>query len=609
VERGWISSVFYEPKTKYIWALALDSEGRLYIATGDRGEVFRVERNGHGSVFFKSDEAHIRSLAFDPQGNLIAGSDRSGLIYRIAPGGEAFVLYSAPKKEITSLAVDRAGNIYAAGVGDKRGVPGPVLLPSAGGAAVPVSNPGAASTPAAGNVTPGAAPNPPLPPGQGVVGSEVYRIAPDGSPTRIWESRDDLVYALGFDSQGRLVAGTGNKGRILLIQGERQFVDLLKASATQVTAFASAPDGALYAATSNLGKVFRLGAAPEAKGTYDSDVFDAKTFSRWGRAEVRGRGAFELWARSGNVENPDRNWSPWTRADWRKGEPLAVPPARFVQWRAVLLPGASPAEIDSVGLNYLPKNVAPVVDEIVVHAGARFQAVPKPAGPESVTIGLGPQPGPAPRAEIVPSAVRDRDAIAVRWAAHDDNDDQLLYSLYYRGDGETQWRLLKDKIADKFYSFDANMLPDGGYRIKVVATDLPSNSPDAALSGECESSYFEVDATPPRIDDLRAEDSNGKVRITFRASDGFSAIRRAEFSLDAGDWQYIEPVGSLSDARTENYDFALPEAVTPAPAAKKPGAAPPDPAGAAPADEHLIVVRVWDKFDNVATAKTVVRVK
>ena len=32
-------------------------------------------------------------------------------------------------------------------------------------------------------------------------------------------------------------------------------------------------------------------------------------------------------------------------------------------------------------------------------------------------------------------------------------------------------------------------------------------------------------------------------------------IRRAEFSVDAGDWQYLEPVGQLSDAKTENYDF------------------------------------------------------
>src|ERR1022692_4300367 len=110
---SWSSSVYFEPGTKYIWALALDRSGNLYVATGDHGEIYRVTPKGAHSVFFKCDETHIRVLAFDAQDNLIAGSDGSGLIYHISPAGEGFVLYSAPKKEITALALDRAGNIYA----------------------------------------------------------------------------------------------------------------------------------------------------------------------------------------------------------------------------------------------------------------------------------------------------------------------------------------------------------------------------------------------------------------------------------------------------------------------------------------------------------------
>src|SRR4051794_4253754 len=58
---GYTSTLFYDPKQKYIWALTLDDTGRLYVATGDHGEIHRVEKSGIGSVFFKSDEAHIRS--------------------------------------------------------------------------------------------------------------------------------------------------------------------------------------------------------------------------------------------------------------------------------------------------------------------------------------------------------------------------------------------------------------------------------------------------------------------------------------------------------------------------------------------------------------------
>src|SRR5262249_46265325 len=81
------AEVFFDPKTKYIWDMAFDAEGRLYIATGDGGQILRVDKTGKGSVFFKSDEANIRVLNFDPKGNLIAGSDGSGLVYRISPAG------------------------------------------------------------------------------------------------------------------------------------------------------------------------------------------------------------------------------------------------------------------------------------------------------------------------------------------------------------------------------------------------------------------------------------------------------------------------------------------------------------------------------------------
>ncbi len=623
VDPAYVSSVFFEPKTKYIWDLALDRQGRLYVATGDHGEIYRVEKNGTGGLFFKSDEAHIRVIAFDPNGNLIAGSDGSGLVYRIGANGEGFVLYSAPKKEITALAIDPAGNIYAAGVGEKRAAAGPGVLP-APQAYPPVAAPATVQLNVATQPAGVAAiPIQPIPmPGVGTVGgSELYQIAPDGSPRRIWSSREDVVYALGIDPEGHLLAGTGNRARIFAITPDGEFTDLVKASATQVTAFAPAPMGGLFAATSNLGKIFLLGGSAVTEGSYESDVFDAHIFSRWGRAEVRGAGDFDLLARSGNVDNPDRNWSPWKKVDLRKDAEVDTPAARFIQWKVVLRPSKPAARIDSVTLKYLPKNVAPEVDDVVVQVGARFQSMPKTSGPESVSVNLS-TPGqssaqPAQRFDPAPNATRDRDSIAVRWAAHDDNDDDLVYSLYYRGDGETRWKLLKDDIEDKFYSFDAALLPDGGYTVKVAASDAPSHSPDEALTAEKESAHFEVDTTPPRIEDLNGAVESGELHITFRASDNFSNIRRAEYSVDAGDWHFVEPVGRLSDARSENYDFAIP--VPNGDTTTRPGGAPADPpdpivkkpAKSAPAapQEHVIVVRVWDGFDNSGAAKTVIHTK
>src|SRR3984957_17251246 len=316
----WAATPYFDPGAKYIWDIVLDSAGVLYVATGDRGEIFKVTPDGQHSLFFKSDEVHIRVLALDPKGNLIAGSDGSGLVYRIAPNGEAFVLYSAPKKEITALAIDHAGNIYAAAAGEKR------AGTASGTATITLGSPAQASPAPGGNINVTTTPSPssstlspssPFPaPGVGATGgSEIYRIAPDGAPQRWWSSHEDLVYALSFDQMGRLLAGTGNRGHIFAITGVDDFTDLIKASATQITAFAAAPGGGLYASGSNLGKIFVLGPGPEPEGTYESDVFDARIFSLWGRVSVRcaGNANLELYARSGNVDNPDRNWSPWPR--------------------------------------------------------------------------------------------------------------------------------------------------------------------------------------------------------------------------------------------------------------------------------------------------------
>jgi sugar lactone lactonase YvrE len=619
VSPNYISSVYFDPKTKYIWALAIDSQGRLYVATGDHGEIFRVEKDGASSVFFKSDEAHIRAIALDRDGNLIAGSDGSGLIYRINPAGQSFVLYGAPKKEITALAMDSRGNIYAAGSGEKRqasplpSVPAGSAAPATG--AVTMLAPAAPGARPAAPATPAVAP-PPMPvPGLSVTGSEIYRIAPDGSPKRIWRSREGLVYALAFDHSGRLIAGTGNKGKIYAIADNGEFTELVKASANQVTGFAPAPNGGIYAVCSNLGKVFLMEDSSQREGTYDSDVFDARIFSRWGRAEMRGQGLVELYARSGNVDNPDRNWSPWSKIDFKGGAETKIPPARYAQWRAVLNSGVTVPRVHSVRLYYLPNNVAPEVDDVTVQVARPASAIRPEAG------------SPNPSVEVLRPTRND---ITVHWTAHDDNGDQLRFSIYYRGDGESRWLLLKKDIRERSYAFDPNLIPDGGYTIRVVASDGPSHAPAEALTGWKDSAHFEVDTTPPRIENLNAALAGDRLHITFSATDSFSVIQRAEYSIDAESWQFVAPVGGISDSRTESYDFSVTAPAQHEPPGELPSTDMPahrrgrhsaSVVGAAPrtgapqsasvalggAEEHIVIVRVYDRADNMATAKMVVR--
>jgi hypothetical protein len=198
-----------------------------------------------------------------------------------------------------------------------------------------------------------------------------------------------------------------------------------------------------------------------------------------------------------------------------------------------------------------------------------------------------------PRIETPPAPIHDRESIGVKFSVHDDNDDDMVYSIYYRGEGETNWLLLKDNLTDKFYSFDSSLLPDGAYVVKVVASDAPSHSPGQALIAQKESARFEVDTTPPRIEELKASVEGTQIHVTLRATDGFSPIARAEYSVDASDWQFVEPVSQISDSKTERYDFHADLATDPQNKKNISG-------------EHVVVVRVYDRYDNMGSAKTVI---
>src|SRR5271156_3157120 len=584
-------------QARYIWDLAFDAQGALYVATGGPATIYRVDvakDNPHAELYFESDEQHIRCLLFEPNGNLIAGSDGGGLVYRIGKDRKGLVIYDSPKREVTALAEAADGRLYVAAVGEKSKSPLPPL-PVQGvavaTATITIVTPGSVQASSSNGLIPD--------------GSEVDELSPQGAPRKLWASRDDVVYGLRSTPQG-LLAATGNRGRIYRIHEDGSYLDLARAATGQATAFAAAPDG-LYVATSNTGRLYKLATQPAAQGIYLSDVLDSGVFSQFGSMEVNadgGTAAYEVFARSGNVENPERNWSEWRKVTPNSG-PSGVPAARFVQWKAVLEPGA---RVGSVGINYLPVNIAPVVDEIAVEPGARANQTPQQTGqPQQISINLpsaqnalsysqDPATGPL-------SAVRDRGAVTVRWSAHDDNGDELIFDVYVRGDGEKNWRLLRSRVSERFYSFDSIRIPDGGYRVRVVASDAPAHVLGDALSGERESDHFIIDTTPPVLTGLQGSLQSGVLHGHFVATDATSPIARAEYSLDAGRWQVLEPVGKLSDSLSEHYDFSIPLAAIPLRSSPdEPETAPPpvtDP------QEHILTVRVYDRYDNVSAAKTV----
>ena len=184
--------------------------------------------------------------------------------------------------------------------------------------------------------------------------------------------------------------------------------------------------------------------------------------------------------------------------------------------------------------------------------------------------------------DVPPQGFAEKGYQSVLWSAHDDNDDDLVFSVYYRGEGEQTWRLLKDKLTQHYYSWDSTTMPDGAYYLKIVASDLPSNPPSQALTNERTSGRFEIQNTPPRIENLRADTGGAAAKITFDGVSSGLAITRAQYSVDAGDWLIVFPTGGLSDGPKESYQLELP--------------------GLGPGP-HTFSVQISDRFDNTTAAQ------
>ena len=271
-------------------------------------------------------------------------------------------------------------------------------------------------------------------------GSEIYEIpgeAASGSAAgvetaaapgayRLWSSHDEILYALRSTDQG-LLAASGNHGRLYQIAEDGSATDLAHLEASQITGLPMAQPAftrrrRIPASSTCSAIPWRRTAALKARSLMRG------VRSLWGRVEALGTGDYQLYARVGNVESPLRGWTDWRRVDTAQspgaaqadaGGRLLFPSARYAQWKAILSPGAT---ISTVGINYLPINMPPVIDDILVVPGARANAQPAQAqGPQQVFLSF---PGQASNSGFDSSspasplaAFRDKGAVTARWAA------------------------------------------------------------------------------------------------------------------------------------------------------------------------------------------------
>ncbi len=563
--RGTITEIFDSPETG-ILSLAIDRQGTLYAASMPNGIIYKISPKGNATVFYDTEDSYVWSLCFDPAGNLYAGTGNKGRIYNISPAGEGKIIYESDQPHIMSLLASK-GSLYASSSGDGlvyKIRDGEVMLlydadePEARllvedqkGTIYFATNPSTESS------------------ADDEHFSRVYRLRQDGITEYLWTAPDSLILSMTVDPDGNLLVGTGNKGKIYRVTANGEPTILTQCQETQVLALYR-QDKTVFVGTGNLGSVYRLGPARAESGTIDSWIFDTGTTSRWGKIDWEGTTPSPtqiiLETKTGNRKESDPTWSNWARPE---SDIIKNPPARFIQWRALLKtqkPGVTPV-LKKVTVSYLPANLKPEIAAV---------ALSKP--------GADTPGSSSDYSEKKPSKTERK----ISWSSWDPNGDSLVFKLFFKGTGERNWKLIKEDITAENYLLDTQTLPDGWYEVKIVGSDSPVNPGDLALEGEKVSEPFLVNNTPARIENVKAgATAQNKYRITFTATSALSPIRSAGYSINTGKWLPVSPRDGIFDSKSEDFSFETKLS----------------------SGEYTIVVKVTDEFDNVATAKEIIEAR
>jgi PQQ-like domain len=601
---------YFSPAARYIWALAVAPDGALMVGTGDQGKIFRVTAAGQGSVYYDTGQAHVTSLAFDAQGRLLAGSEPNGILYRITAPNKAFVLYDANLPELRSIVAMPDGTVYAAAMGG--GVAKQTGAVTAAATSVTSLAPAVSTsitvTGDQAGLNPAPKPQASRPAAAAaqttVVAqtstvdengdrSALYKISPDNTVETLWTSKDENIYDIAPDGSS-IAFLTDAQGRIYRLDKDRQATLVAQLNQGDATRLVPSPQG-LLAATGNLGRIFRLGNGAAASGHFESPVHDSGTVARWGR--LAGRGDIKgivFQTRSGNSARPDATWSDWSavRAD-AGGGAIASPNARYIQWRAEF-PASSNATsapaLDDVSIAYLPQNTPPVVRSInVTAAGGKASSATPTVASASTAYSITVTDTADSSAAGAPSQTISRGGgqqIQVAWQADDPDGDHLIYNLYFRGDDETEWKLLRGDMTENTYMLDSDVLADGRYFFRVTASDRPSNPARLAREAELVSAPVVIDNTPPVVTVGAPRRVGPTLEIDVEAQDRAASLRRCEYSVDAGPWSPVEAADGVTDSERESFPLRL---------------------AGFPPGEHLIVIRVYDNAGNAGLAKVVVR--
>jgi sugar lactone lactonase YvrE len=571
------ATVVFDPEETYVWALAVDRQQRVYVATGGKGRVYRVPKDGGTATkIFESAAANVTALSVNDAGDLLVGTDSPGRLYRVPAGGKPFALLDGPYSQVQAIRPGSNGVTWILAV-SPGATPAAAPAPPVPASATPTAQVSTEVTVVAIGDSTSVTAAPPASASSASTASSssgakgaVYRLGADGLVDTYWEATGELPFDLLPTSSGRLLVSADN-GVVYALDGEPvRTARIAQVPGRQLTRIVPRGDRFLVTA-SNPGKILELAGASAPTGSYTSEVKDATTGASWGLLRWEGTkpagSSVAFSTRSGNTSTPDDTWADWVPVREDDGvQRIASPPARYLQWKVDL---AGAPVLDHVTLTYLPRNQRPRLTSLTIHPpGVVFQLPYATQEPPDLAGYLSTTPAPA-RDQAISAATPTATAAPVgrrlyqkgfqtfQWEATDPDKDDLRYEVAVRRVGADDWRVLARELVGTVYTWDTSLLPDGRYVVRVIAADNRANPDATALQGEREGGPLTIDNTPPTLHVSDGTTAATASNLGFEVTDAASTLDRVDVLLGNGQWRPVFPIDGALDGLRERFSIPL----------------------------------------------------
>lgn len=509
-----------------IWAI-VPHQSRLLVATGPNGQLWSVGTDGKDAkIVLDVPESDVLSVL--PVGDaILVGTSPKSRLYQVTDVLEGVLLHEFKGDEIRSLALSGTTLVASVNVFEDRSITSrTALTKQLNRSSLTGERPEDTNTSrprANADATLWAVD----------LGQKRDVLRAQDAAWELWFEKKDQYFIdlIAIDDRGTVLAASSDGGKIYRARGRRDVAVVADLEERQATSMCLAENGDVLATASDGAAVYVLQQKPAKQARWVSEVLDAEQVARYGSFALRGDGKLELRVRTGPTREVDDRWTSWTSVklasenDELRGS-ADIPRRRYLQLEVTLADDA--AQLRGITAFYAPENLAPLISAIDIKQptfGAKDDEESKPE-------------------------------IEIEWTVEDRDEDELLYDVRIRRQGEDRWVELNQDgpLSNKKLTLDLDTLADGIYEVEVRASDEPNNGAGAAASDVLISEPFVIDRTRPTLESVTATAN----RVTGVAKDRGSYVHDVAFSVDGGDFRTASPSDGLFDSGTEKFELVLP---------------------------------------------------